>query len=230
MLLFARRINLLHACQIALFIIFAGLTACSSPQPAERLPANETLAPGGSVDPSAYQAKRIQRDGVSDWTVVNAQEFEAGRRAKNRSSARGDKKARPKVEESGFNIFGSPFGGASAPADRGGRHGAKRCPNLTSAIAQVTNQVACYESLFFTESGCSTTVVHDRRATNNPHAGVGLCALETSPAIRAQNRRGPECEDIRSTHGQIRCCVHLMRSTNGRYFGTVLHGKTPRCS
>jgi hypothetical protein len=217
----------LHARHLIVLIFLVGFAACSSQQSVDRDPATEAVM-GGAVDSSTYQAKRVRRDGVGDWTVVGAQEFEAGRRRK--SSSRKGRRVSAQVEESGFNLFGSPFGGASSGRGRRGRGGPKRCPHLRAAIARVTNQVACYESLFYTESSCSTTVVHDRVKTNNPHAGVGLCALETSPAIRAQNRRGPKCNDIRSTLGQIRCCVHLMQSTSGRYFGTVIHGKTPRCS
>ncbi|MGZ6478601.1 MAG: hypothetical protein ACXWQE_04820 [Bdellovibrionales bacterium] len=202
---------------------------CSSQQmkdQVEREPATE-FAKGGATAAGgdlADYGNRGQRNGVGSWSTVGAEEFSASRQR-----GRG-RRAGGQVEESNYNLFGSPFGGASeAPSGRG-RGGRRSCPGLSSRIAAYTSQVACYESLFAAESSCSTTVVHNQRATHNPHAGVGLCALETSPAVRAQKRRGPACDDIGSTDGQIRCCIHLMQITNGRFFGTVIHHKTPRCS
>ena len=103
--------------------------------------------------------------------------------------------------------------------------------NVVSAIARVVPapQRSCYESLVAHESSCSTTVPHDRHATGNANDGIGLCAIETDPSIRDSNNRGPECDEIRSATGQVRCCVHMMKKWGPRYFGTVKRCLTPQC-
>ena len=108
-----------------------------------------------------------------------------------------------------------------------------RCPAAKEKIiAQVLGQkhVACYSKLFFAESGCDASEYHDKKKAKNPHAGVGLCALEKSPAIRRANGRGPNCVNIGTFAQQTKCCADILRKTNSRYFGTILCKKTPRCS
>ena len=89
--------------------------------------------------------------------------------------------------------------------------------------------VKCYSNLFELESSCSTTVIHDPVKAKNPHVGIGLCAIEQSPLIRHNNGRGPACGDIGTLAQQLKCCVHLMTSTKGNYFGTVRCGNVPVC-
>ena len=90
----------------------------------------------------------------------------------------------------------------------------------------------CYSRLFVTEAGsrCSHTVYHDPKKAHNPHAGIGLCALEKSKAIRKRNRRGKNCMDISTFAKQVRCCRDIMRKHGAAYFGTVKCGKAPKCN
>lgn len=121
--------------------------------------------------------------------------------------------------------------GASYACPQGHRAIHSRCPALEPQIRKIlgAKNVACYSNLFGVEGGCSVHVKHDPKKAHNPHAGVGLCAIESSPAVRKRNRRGPACNSIGTAAGQIKCCAHLMRSTNAKYFGTVRCGNTPRC-
>jgi hypothetical protein len=203
----------------------SGAAASAAAKDAERGPATE-VARGGSP---VYTAQTQSPD---EWVEMSALEFEAGRKVKGKRVAN--------RTDSGFNPFGEPFGGASRSHGHKGRSGGRhRCPAFTERIASglkamggiaSSGQVACYESLFAVESSCSSTVYHDPRKAHNPYPGTGLCAIEKDPNIRRKNRRGPNCDDVRSVAGQIRCCIHLMKSTHGNYFGTVLRGLTPRCS
>jgi|GEM_PF-3065773 hypothetical protein len=107
-----------------------------------------------------------------------------------------------------------------------------RCTGLEKTIAQLLGQknVACYSSLFYVEGSCSTTIYHDPKKAHNPNVGIGLCALEKSPAVRKRNNRGPNCMNISSLKNQIKCCADIMRKHGSSYFGTVKCKKTPRCS
>lgn len=107
-----------------------------------------------------------------------------------------------------------------------------RCDkSLETKIRKVLGEehVACYSKLFHEESTCQTVVTHDKRKAKNPHAGFGLCAIETSPALRANRPKACHGKIASSTEKQIACCRALMVSTNAKYFGTVICGKTPRC-
>lgn len=206
------------------FSLFA-IVACSAPLRADsegRGPASETARGGNAAD---VPARSGHPDGIGEWLRMDDMAYQASRKAGERYS--------PREKQSRNNPFGRPYGGASETSKRSPR-GGKRCPNLTSQINAVlgperSHLTACYESLFNVESTCNPNVYHDPKKAHNHFEGIGLCAIEKSPYIRlVKQQRGPDCAEVSSTLGQIRCCVHLMQSTNGRYFGTIPK-LTPRC-
>ena len=92
-----------------------------------------------------------------------------------------------------------------------------------------SKQARCYGVLFTAEAGCKHNIYHDKKKAHNPHAGWGLCALEKSPRIRRQNKRGKVCQNISSFAQQIKCCRSIMRKHGSAYFGTIRCKKARRC-
>jgi hypothetical protein len=122
--------------------------------------------------------------------------------------------------------------GVSKTCPFGTGHKAMYCPSLEPLIRKtIGGDVRCWSNLFGVESAgtCSTTVYHDPKKAHNPYAGIGLCAIEQSPAIRDQNRRGPACKNIKGFENQFRCCKSMMQKTNAAYFGSVKCGHVPHC-
>lgn len=109
---------------------------------------------------------------------------------------------------------------------------AARCGPIKSRIEAVLGpgHVACYINLFQKESSCRHRLPQAKGTAGNPHAGFGLCTIETSAALR--KKRGPNCRAATPDNidAQILCCRDMMVATNGRYFSPVKRGETPKCN
>ena len=114
-------------------------------------------------------------------------------------------------------------------------HANPRCENIRGRVASAlgeginSRRVACYLDLFHKETGCRPNLSQRAGNAGNANAGYGLCSLEASPAIRRQNRRGPECVNISTVEQQTRCCAAIMARHGGAYFGPVKIGVVDRC-
>lgn len=117
------------------------------------------------------------------------------------------------------------------PAGKGPMQTRTCNPALQKKIASVVGKAkaTCYGKLIMSESGCNLKVYHDKKKAFNPYEGIGLCAFEKSPVVRQQNGRGPNCVKLTTFEQQVRCCKDIVEDTQGRYFGTMKCGKTPRC-
>jgi hypothetical protein len=109
--------------------------------------------------------------------------------------------------------------------------GGDSCAGLLPTIQSVVGSAGrakCYLNLFRHESSCKHTLPQRKGQAGNPYAAYGLCSLEASPAVRRQNQRGPDCNNISSVVNQIKCCRAIMRKTP-HYFGPVNRGECRRC-
>lgn len=89
----------------------------------------------------------------------------------------------------------------------------------------------CLMTLFYKESTCNTHGPQKKGTAGNPHAGFGLCTIETSPALR--EKRGPNCRAASPSNvrAQVLCCRDMVRDTSKSrsYFGPIRRGEVPKC-
>jgi hypothetical protein len=102
------------------------------------------------------------------------------------------------------------------------------CTPYMSVITSIvgTAQAQCYKKLFMAETTCNPFKYQPAGNVGNRYSAYGFCSIVKDYAPR--KKYGPECRDIESIAGQVKCCQKLMRKYP-TYFGPVNRKEIPRC-
>lgn len=109
------------------------------------------------------------------------------------------------------------------------------CAAIRADVQKVAgSKTSCYIDLMKKEQNCNPEALEAAHSSgNNPHEGGGLCTIEVNPALRAS--RPKDCQGPIFGQGdeaiekETKCCIDLVVSTNGEYFGPIKRGEVANC-